>query len=285
MLVAVNLIVNYFLLLATAKFLKLSVSRRRLVLGALLGAVYSLYILLPELLVVFSMAVKLFMSVTIVLLAFGYGSLKRFVRALLCFYFVNFGFAGIMFGIWYVFAPKGLIINNGVVYFQISPIILLLLTLCCYIVFRIISRVTGREEPDSLYCTVEFMVDGKKGTIKAKVDTGNALCEPFSGLPVMVTEFESIAPLLPKELREFCGNREEMEKTGELSQNTWKTKCRMVPFQSIGGTGVLPAFRPDSFLVKLKKGTLKKVAYIAVCQKGMLKEDFSALINPELANE
>ncbi len=47
-LVCLNFIVNYFLLLATGKFLSRPCKRWRMLLGAFLGGLYSLYILLPE---------------------------------------------------------------------------------------------------------------------------------------------------------------------------------------------------------------------------------------------
>ena len=47
-LVCLNVIVNYFLLLASGKFLSRPYKRWRILLGAFLGGLYSLYILLPQ---------------------------------------------------------------------------------------------------------------------------------------------------------------------------------------------------------------------------------------------
>ena len=46
-LIAVNLFINYFLIISTAKFLHLKTQKSRLILGEILGGIYSLYILLP----------------------------------------------------------------------------------------------------------------------------------------------------------------------------------------------------------------------------------------------
>ena len=46
-LIIVNLFVNYFILLTTSKFLNLKLKLSRLILGEILGAIYSLYIFIP----------------------------------------------------------------------------------------------------------------------------------------------------------------------------------------------------------------------------------------------
>ena len=70
-LVCLNVIVNYFLLLASGKFLSRPYKRWRILLGAFLGGLYSLYILLPQLAQWFTILVELAMAATITLTAFG----------------------------------------------------------------------------------------------------------------------------------------------------------------------------------------------------------------------
>ena len=127
-LMAVNFFISYFLLLACAKFLTLPAKRGRMAAASGLGAVFSLSVLLPEFPAVLSLAGKLLMSVAMVLCAFGFGGIKRLVRNTLAFYIINFAFAGLMVAIWYFFAPQGLVIRNSVVYFNLSPVLLILLT-------------------------------------------------------------------------------------------------------------------------------------------------------------
>lgn len=69
-LVCLNVIVNYFLLLASGKFLSRPYKRWRILLGAFLGGLYSLYILLPQLAQWFTILVELAMAATITLTAF-----------------------------------------------------------------------------------------------------------------------------------------------------------------------------------------------------------------------
>ena len=114
-LVCLNVIVNYFLLLASGKFLSRPYKRWRILLGAFLGGLYSLYILLPQLAQWFTILVELAMAATITLTAFGR---KGILKTCSCFFAMSFLFAGSMFLLWKTAAPKNLIINNGVVYFS-----------------------------------------------------------------------------------------------------------------------------------------------------------------------
>ena len=95
-LIGVNLFINYFLLLAVARFLHIPAKRGRMVAGAALGAFYALSIFLPELHPVLSLLIKLLMSGSIVWLAFPIQSWKTFLRALAGFYLTSFAFAGFM---------------------------------------------------------------------------------------------------------------------------------------------------------------------------------------------
>ena len=93
-----------------------------------------------------------------------------------------------MLGIWFVAAPNGLIINNSIVYFNISPLVFLIFTVLCYVVLRVIQRITGRQMPMELQCRVTVYLQGRTVPCLARIDTGNDLVEPFSGFPVLVVD-------------------------------------------------------------------------------------------------
>lgn len=281
-LVAVNLFVNYFLLLGTARFFSMSVKRSRLILAASLGAVYSLYMLLPELHFLFNIIIKLLMSFTIILAAFGFRSPRVFLKTSACFYAMNFAFAGIMAALWYFAAPKGLALNNGIVYFNVSPLLLVMATLICYFIVRIIHRLTGQGASKDLLYQVVVHLGERAVSFQAKVDTGNTLVEPFSHVPALVAEYQAVQEALPDEAKLlFTPNL--VAAGGMISTpNPWQAKCRMVPFQAVSGEGVLPAFRPDYIEIISGKIRQKKDAYVAVCESGMFHGEYAALLNPQL---
>ena len=270
-LICVNLVINYFLILATSKFLYLRLKRLRLILGEVLGAVYSLYILLPDYPVFVSLITRLFMAATIMGTVFGFKNLKILAKSVAYFFVVSFLFSGIMFGMWYVFRPRGMAINNGVVYFNISPLLLIASSLVAYTVIEITNRILEKKENKNLVCSVLVKVGERQVNFAAKVDTCNSLREPFSNLPVIVASEEVLKPILPQDFWPFT--------KGNEMQNFEDFKIRFIPFQTVSGEGLLPAFKPD--VVKIKND-FEKEAYIAVCSKEVLPDGTFSLINPLL---
>jgi stage II sporulation protein GA (sporulation sigma-E factor processing peptidase) len=259
-LVGINLFINYLLLLCVSKFLTIDGKRKRLIAAASLGAVYSLAILLPEVPPVFSLLTKLLMSLSIVITAFGYKGLRELIRETIAFYLTSFAFAGFMLVLWYFFAPQGLLIRNSVVYFNISPLGLILLTLICYVGITLFHRITGRQMPKNLNCRLLIECGGKTCSCTARVDTGNSLKEPFSGDPVAVIYEPVVAGIVPP--RDSCN-------------------FRLIPYDVISGGGVLESFRPDRLTICFGKEriTTQKV-FIAVAKTRF--GEFDALLNPDL---
>jgi stage II sporulation protein GA (sporulation sigma-E factor processing peptidase) len=259
-LVGLNLIINYFLLLAVARILTLSFRRPRLVGGAALGAVCSLTILAPELNPALFFFVRLALSAGIVLAAFRWNGLKQFLRETAAFYLVSFAFAGFMLILWYLFSPQGMILKNSVVYFDVSPLTLIFFTVLCYLVVMLISRVTGRRAPKELYCRIRIDCSGRSCDCSAKVDTGNSLREPFSNYPVAVVYGPRVAAVAPE---------------------PDSLNMRLVPFSAVSGGGLLKAFRPDKLTVSCGGRTVEvHNVYIAVAPERLGECD--ALLNPDL---
>lgn len=269
-LIIVNLFVNYFILLTTSKFLNLKLKLSRLILGEILGAIYSLYIFIPEPNLFISILIKLFMSIIMVAVSFEFRTIQQFLKIIVCFYAVNFAFSGTMFTLWCFLKPNGMIINNDIVYFNISPLTLIILTVVSYIIIEIINRVIEKKQLKSSEYEIGIKFKDKYIVLNAKIDTGNLLKEPFSNLPVIVVKKSEINLLIP-EFNIF----ESIENQNEIK----KLKIRMIPFKTVSGTGILPAFKPEYVVLK---GNLKKQAYIAVCSDEYFSEGISCLANPEI---
>ena len=274
-LVIVNLFVNYFLLLATAKFFCIKWKTSRLILGEILGGIYSLYILAPELPWFISSVIKLFMSVTIIAATFGIKKPTQFFKILIYFYSVNFLFSGIMMAVWCWFKPNGMQINNGVVYFNISPVILIISTIISYIIIEAINKIVNKRRLDHKIINLKIKFRTNQISITAKIDTGNFLKEPFSGLPVIVARKTSVKPLLPVNTYEQIKDYSADKFTDILN-----LKIRMIPFKTISEESVLPAFKPDC--IKINESEVQKEVYIALCEDKFMPQNAEALINPEI---
>ena len=276
-LIAVNLFINYILLLLTAKFLSLKWKSIRLVFGEILSGIYSLYILFPETNLFLSILVKLIMSIPIVWCVFGFKSLKSFIKITLCFYAINFLFSGMMLGLWILFRPSSMEMNNGVVYFNISPLVLIASTIVSYFIIEIFYRIIGKNHIKNSFYEIKINIEDSPVKLRAKVDTGNILREPFSNLPVIIVRKSTAEKIIPPKLLGLLDNY--YQNTNNISSYEVKYPIRMVPFKTVAGSGVFPAFKPKNIINP--EGILKK-AYIAICPDRTLSEEIGALINPEL---
>ncbi len=265
-LLAVNLYLNYFLLLATAKILRIDRRPVRMILGAALGAAYSLFLFAPPAPAAVLLLCKLAMAATILLAAFPFSGVRPFLRAAACFFTVSFAFAGAMLAIWAFLSPQGMLVKNAVVYFSVSPMLLFSVTVLCYLALRAADRLTGSRRERGALCRLEICLAGECVSLDAKIDTGNSLREPFSGYPVVVAEREALGGVWRAAQRD-------------------ESKLRVTPYRALGGEGLLPAFRPDQVTLFAGKNKLQTgCVYIASCEK-KISETFQALVNPELLEQ
>ena len=82
-----NFFITYLLLLLTKSLVKFTSKAGRLLFGALIGGVYSLVILAPNLNFFASLIGKLLVSMLIVAASFNIKRLTVFLKTLACFYF------------------------------------------------------------------------------------------------------------------------------------------------------------------------------------------------------
>lgn len=278
-LIAVNLFINYFIIFATAKFLYIKASKSRILIGSSLGAIYSLYILLPQQNVLISLMIKLFMASTIVWITFCFPKSSIYLKTLLCFYSMSFIFSGLMFAIWCAFEPRGMYVKNSVVYFNISPSILVVSTIVSYAIIEMINKIVGRQKAENSFYEVEIKLFGTVFSVNAKLDTGNNLKEAFSGLPVIIVRESSVRGIVAPDLMDVSNIFKEKSEKVKIKYKTC-SKLRLIPFSSIAGCGLLPGFKSE--YVSVKGIDIKREAYIAVCSDKVFKGEFEGLICPEL---
>ncbi|MBQ3093163.1 MAG: sigma-E processing peptidase SpoIIGA [Clostridia bacterium] len=263
-LIVTNIIINFFLILLTSKIMYLKINYTRLILGEILGAIYSLYILLPDLNFFISIIIKFLMSMSIIFVTFDIKNIKLFVKSLICFYVISFGFSGLVFFIWSVFRPKNLLINNSIIYLNISPVILIFSVLISYLIFEISNYIFDKNKNKFLIHDIYINLNNKSIKFNGKLDTCNNLIEPFSQLPVIIVRKSSIQKILPDNFLDINNSK----------------NLRLVPFRTISNEGLLPAFKPDSIILE----NSKKQAYVAVCEDNFLSQDTPVLINSLLLN-
>lgn len=273
-LVAVNLFVNYALLLCSSLILKNKLSGLRLLAGAAIGSAYGLVIFLPEIPIYFELPMRTAVSAAIVLASFGFRNIRRFFRCFFTFLAVTFAFGGIMLVLWVTVAPVGMIYNNGTVYFDINLSVLAISTVVCFALVSLISRLIARKAPINSIYTLNVTNGERMISGVALCDTGNSLVEGFSGYPVIVGEYDTLLGVLPQSVIDYYENPTACSDASNLRLIVCKTVC---------DAAVLPSFRPKSVeVVSIGRRIKTDEVYIAVTKKRLGGGEFDFIFNPKL---
>lgn len=279
-LLTTNLFINYFLLLSCAKLLKKTAKRLRLFFGAAFGAAVSLSIFLPEMSFFSGLVFKAVTALTIVYIAFGAAGFKNFIKLFLAFIAANFIFAGSMMALWLMFKPGGMVVNNSIVYFDISVPVLIISTVICYGFVGAVSKIVARRSTSNIEYDVTIFFDSLSVTGKGYLDTGNTLTDCFSGFPVIVAKRKFTEKLFfPEELECFRGNS-----TFTPSEGRLKSRIRIIPFGTIKEQGIIKAFRPDYIIIEKDKVQICKTreVYVAVSDGNFSSLQSDVLLNPKI---
>lgn len=262
-LILVNFTVDYFLLLLAARFLHKKTKLHRLLLGAAAGGAFSLYIFLPQSNFFVQSAVQILMCAALCLISFGFGGIKAFFKNVAVLFCVNFAYSGAMIAVWLIFKPYGMAINNSVVYFNISPLFLILFSVLGYIAVSILRRVLENKFPQNTSCEVTVLCAERALTLIGIADTGNSLDDVFGLSRIFITEAEVVDALVD------CSER--------------KTRYRAVPCSTVTGTEILDGYRIDGaeILYKRRKYTFKSPV-LAVSREPL--DGCKIIVNPEIFN-
>lgn len=289
-----NIVINYLILMVTARFSKSRTSSLRLFLGALAGALYlALMFLLPEMEFLTGVLSKILLSVVMTAITFSVDRVMDFVKTLALFYAFTFIFAGASLALLYL-GEGGGIVKNGVIITSVPLLgtkwsLLVLAFSVTLIILRIFKDlVQGRLSKEKL--TVQLMIsfDSKVTGLYALVDTGNSLYDPLTNTPVVVVEFSAIKEILPQEIRDIFEKDNENDLaalTESISGTPWFSRFRLIPFTSLGReNGMLIGFRPDYIEIEeenRRKGIRDVI--VGIYNRALSRnEKYKALLNPEL---
>ena len=265
-----NLIVNYFIVLATAKLCALPLKRLRFMLSAAVGAVYSVSLLFEAFQFLASPITKLALGFMMTVIAFGVRI--KLLKPFFAFLAVSAAFGGAVYA---ASILAGRSIGDGL-YINASMRVLVLSFALCYFVLTFVFERFGKSYVREIR-DVKVLMCGRIAQFNALRDTGNELYDPLSGLPVMVLDVAVASKLLPEYLMESLktGVPEFIEAIGK--DDTYFARFRLVPYSAVGvKMALLPVFRPDGLWVNGKedKNTLVGISPTILCNNS----EYSAVI-------
>lgn len=268
-----NMALDYTILSLAAKLSSTSVSALRIAVGSAVGAILSLvYILLSAVIKmpVTAMIANLIISLCIIIkIGYGFKSFYTFLRQILSIIIVSMAIGGLMI-VWQTGFNPGIKPINGV-YIIPNTIFWDICWVCiiAYVILRIFSEeVISRLIYHKAHKNVKVVLGDKTAFLNGFVDTGNMLCDPFSGAPVALAELDSLRsilpPLLTSDVESVC-SIQDMEGI--------KNKICLIPYKTAGSEeGIFTGFRPDIFEVE-GRGIIPG-AIVGICKK-QLSDDGS----------
>lgn len=278
---AINLIINYLLLLTTSKLAKQHSPVWRLLIGATVGAVYAVCMFFPQVRALYTIMAKIIVSFILVAITFSIRKWRCFIKTVGIFYITSFIFGGVALGIFYFTGTgKGTIISNGIFYFNLPLRILIISSAIAYIAIRIIWRIYKSDRLRE-YKQIEIRFMGKAVHLNALIDTGNMLCEPITGTPVIIGEFERLKPILPDNFKDIYQNCTPEEIICNSTDENILGRLRVIPYSSLGNTdGLLVGFKPDAVIIE---NHLCESIIIGIYGRQLSQSrDYDALLNPEI---
>ncbi len=237
-LLAVNLYINYFLIRGTALLLHREVSPKRALISAAVGTLFSLTIFLPKLPFVVNAGIKLICGCSVTAAAFGFRRISEFVIDMLCFLVISFLYAGGMLALWQFVAPLGMYYRNGIAYFDIPILVVTIITALGYAAIRFMRYLSDKRCIGEKLYRIHIVRNGQEVSLNAVADTGNALCDPFSGIPIIICSRTAVESILPESVVSYLSDKPD-----------YVEGVRLVPCISVGGSALIPIFRADSIII------------------------------------
>ncbi len=284
-----NLIMNYIILLATGLILKIKIKHIRLIIGSLLGAIYTIIGYMGILEIYSSFILKIILSIMIVYIAYYPQTLKKMWKELLFFYLTSFVFGGVAFSLIYIVKPQEIIMKNGLFLgtYPLKTVILGAIVAFVIIItaFKIIKSKISKKD---LICEITVEIEGKKIITKALIDTGNMLKEPITNTPVVVIEHTLLYDVIPKEilnhLEEIIGG--DFKEIPEEIKNKYVSKLKLIPYSSLGKqNGMLLGIKAKKLIIvkgEEKEKIEKENIILGIYDKSLTKKgEYRAIIGME----
>ena len=242
-LIFLNTVVTFLLLLAVRQFSGVKTSEKRLLLASLLGGASSLVIFIPRMGALFSAAYKAAVCGTIVFVAFFAKDGKKYLKCTGIFVFLTFLYAGAMCFLSQI--SGGVSYRNGVGYVGFGVWQMIVVSGVLYLLLRLLKKRFCVAEEAFRY-EITLYCNGKSVSGKAYYDSGNFVCDCYTGRPVVIVSEAWIAPVLTE--REAYALR----RWGGLSADGTEALpwMRLIPVKTIAGNRLLPAFTGDAAVVR-----------------------------------
>ena len=234
-----NSVMDYLLVLSTARLAGIPLRRRRYLLAALAGGAYAAAVFLPGLSFLSAAPVKAAAGVLMALIAFG--GEERLLRLTLLLFLLSCALAGCVLGLG-LLAGGGVPMAGGIFYTDVDMTVLAAAVTAAWILGTVVFRASARQGVGGRLLPVRVCLNGRTVDLTALWDSGNCLRDPADGQPVLVAAPGSLDTVLPPEVRALCGPeglRDPATVLGPLLERAPSLRPRLLPYHAVGVRGGL----------------------------------------------
>lgn len=242
----INFSMDFLSLYITGKIMKIKPRAWRMILSASVGGIYGVASLFFYMNGVFVMMLNIVCAILMCFIAFFKGKIAQVLLSGAVFYGVGMLLGGIMTLIYSKLGKyTGYISIGGSIatVFGEIPLWLFAVLACISAVITFFLGRIFKSKQSVTSAEVMIRFGEKTAIIECLVDSGNLLCEPISGTPVIFISVNA-ADIVPERL--LCVMRE----GGATFDIDIMKKIRFVPTSSLGGEKMTVCAVPDSCTVK-----------------------------------
>jgi len=254
-LVAVNYFVSYALLCGCSRIAGVPLNRRGKVRGALAGGLTALAVFLPLQGFLYGVLLRFASACAMLVAAWPGRRAAVYLRLGIILLCISFMFAGAVMGICLLNPQFPVFCPAGMFYFDVKPLTLLVSVTGSYLLMGLVKRFYAQNKQQELVYAARLLRGGSEASLRLFRDSGNRLVEPFSGLPVAVCTLGAVLPVLTQQEQSWFEQG--------MPPQQMPVGFRLVGYHSVGSRGVLPAFKPEKFLICCSE-ELECEAWVAV---------------------
>ena len=252
-----NFIVDMFLILITCKLISVNVNGKRLLLSSFIGAIYSITMVIEELIIFTLLPIQLFVAFFMISLLLKESTIKIKLKGMGVYILSAITLSGMCFcfsmcqNVYSLY--EGFTINNYSIKYLIISIMII------YIVYeRAHSYFKERIAVTSFMYDIELLIDGVKYIIRGFLDTGNELREPITNLPCIIIE------------EDYISNFKMVDES-----------MYYIPYSAIGYSGKLKGFKVDKVRIRRESDEWREIeAIICPCREVLSRDrEFNALLS------
>ncbi len=255
--------IDFFLLKSVAHITHTPCRKWRLLTAAAIGACSALLIFLPPMSLFVGWLVRITTAFLMCIAAFCPCPWKRLVQTGISLFVAAMIFCGVVYTVGSRIAPRGITTANGILYADVSLGVLLIATVIAACITTYTAR--RKQNADISRYTLQIRLRDRVCRIQALCDSGNRLCDPFSGLPVIV-----------------CNAKSLQEKDAFLDAEQFargEKAFRMLQADTVTGKRLLPACIPEAITIYDRNKAYPVKAVIAVSDEA-IPAVFSPILLP-----